>query len=82
MSMVYLSNAAEVTVTIPLNAAVAFETGTRVVLLSTGAGGVTLSTSGITLLGSSPNTTVAQNEALYLEKTATNTWGVVGGTAA
>lgn len=81
-SMIYCSNAAEVTVTIPVNASVAFATGARVVLLSTGAGGLTLSTTSITLLGSSPNTTVAQNEAIYLEKTATDTWAVIGGTAA
>ena len=81
-SMIYLSNAAAVTVTIPTNASVAFATGTRVCLLSTGAGGVTLSTTSITLLGSSPNTTIAQNEAMYLEKTATDTWAVIGATAA
>ena len=81
-STIYCSNAAEVTVTIPVNASVAFDVGARVVLLSTGAGGLTLSTTSITLLGSSPNTTVAQNEALYLEKTATDSWAVIGGTAA
>ena len=81
-STIYCSNAAEVTVTIPVNASVAFDVGARVVLLSTGAGGLTLSTTSITLLGSSPNTTVAQNEALYLEKTATDSWAVIGGTSA
>jgi len=81
-SLVYFSNAAEVTVTIPLNAAVAFETGTRITLMSTGAGGLTLSTTSITLLGSSPNKTIAQNEGLYLEKIATDTWAILGGTAA
>jgi hypothetical protein len=70
------------TVTIPLNSAVAFPTGTSVALHSTGAGGLTLSTSGITINGSSPNTSISQNEIMVIEKTATDTWSVYGGTAA
>ena len=80
---VILSNAAAVTVTIPTDASDDLIDGYRVTLLSTGAGGATLSTTGITLLGSSPNTTISQNEAMYLEKTGTaNTWMVIGATAA
>lgn len=79
---VILSNAAQVTVTIPTDASNDLIDGYRVMLFSSGAGGVTLSTTGITLVGSSPNTTIAQNEGLYLEKTGTaNTWIVVGGTS-
>lgn len=81
-SMVALSNAAAVTVTIPTNAATALPVGYRCLLLSTGAGGVTLTTTSLTLLGSSPNTTIAQNEAMYVEKTATDTWAIIGATAA
>ena len=80
---VILSNASAVTVTIPTDASDDLIDGYRVTLLSTGAGGATLSTTGITLLGSSPNTTISQNEAMYLEKTGTaNTWMVIGATAA
>ena len=77
-----LSNAALVTVTVPTNASVAFPTGTQISLQSLGAGGVTLTTTSLTLNGSSPNTTIAQNEVMVLEKTATDTWSVLGGTAA
>lgn len=81
-STVMLSNAALVTVTVPTNASVAFPTGTQISLQSLGAGGVTLTTTSLTLNGSSPNTTIAQNEVMVLEKTATDTWSVLGGTAA
>ena len=80
--MIYYSNSSQVDVTIPTNASVAFPVGTRMMLLSTGAGGVTLTTTSLTLLGSSPNKTIVQNEAIYIEKTATDTWAIVGGTAA
>jgi len=81
-SMILCSNAALVTVTVPTNASVAFPVGTQIALQSTGAGGVTLTTTSLTLNGSSPNTTIAQNEVMVLEKTATDTWSVLGGTAA
>lgn len=82
-STVILSNASAVTVTIPTDASDDLVDGYRVMLFSSGAGGVTLSTTGITLVGSSPNTTISQNEGMYLEKTSTaNTWIVVGATAA
>ncbi|MEO6570378.1 MAG: hypothetical protein ABIO83_02415 [Ilumatobacteraceae bacterium] len=81
-TLVLCSNAALVTVTVPTNASVALVIGYRVLLQSTGAGGVTLSTTGITLNGSSPKKTIAQNQGLYLEKTATDTWTILGGTAA
>lgn len=79
---ILFSNASQVTVTIPTNASVSIAVGSKFTLQSTGAGGLTLSTTGITLNGSAPNKTIAQNEALYLEKTATDTWSVLGGTAA
>ena len=71
-----------VTVTVPTNASVAFPVGTQIALQSTGAGGVTLTTTSLTLNGSSPNTTIAQNEVMVLEKTGTDTWSVLGGTSA
>jgi len=76
------SNSALTTVTIPLNSAEPFAIGAQFALHSTGAGGVTLSTTGITINGSSPNTTIAQNEVMVLEKTGTDTWSVYGGTSA
>lgn len=80
---VICSNASAVTVTIPTDASDDLRDGYRCVLVSTGAGGVTLSTSGITLLPASPNKTVATGEGIYVEKsTAANTWVVLGGTAA
>lgn len=81
-SLIYYSNAALVTVTIPTNASVAFPVGSRMLLLSTGAGGLTLTTTSLTLLGSSPPKTIAQNEAIGIEKVATDTWAILGGTAA
>ena len=75
----YFDNAAQVTVTIPTNASVAFLTGTRIVVYSAGAGGVTLSTAGLTVLGA--NTTCDQYEAMYLEKYDTDSWIVIGGTS-
>lgn len=80
---VIFSNASAVTVTIPTDASDDLIDGYRVMLFSSGAGGLTLSTTGITLVGSSPNKTISQNEGIYLEKTGTaDTWIVVGGTAA
>ena len=78
-----MSNASLVTVTIPLFASVAFADGDQVVVQSSGAGGVTLSVTSITLIGSSPNLTIAQNEALFLKcvDASADTWSVVGGTA-
>lgn len=82
-TIVRFTNASQVTVTIPTDASDDLADGYQVTLYAEGAGGVTLSTSGITLTGSSPNTTVLQNEALLLVKTATaDTWMVIGGTAA
>ena len=76
------TDASLVTVTIPTNATVALDVGSWTTLVAAGAGGLTLSTTGITLIGSSPNTTIAQNEAMVVQKTATDTWLVLGGTAA
>ena len=76
-STVILSNAAAVAVTIPTGLTV----GYKVLLASVGAGGLSLTTTGNTLLGSSPSVGVAQNEAIYVEVTASNTLLVLGGPA-
>lgn len=76
------TNASAVTVTIPTDASEDLDDGFWALLYAEGAGGVSLSTSGITLTGSSPSTGVAQNEGLLVIKTAAaNTWIVLGGTA-
>lgn len=71
------TNASAVAVTIPTGLAV----GHRSLHFAAGAGGLSLTTTGNTLLGSSPNVAVAQNEAIYVEVTASNTLLVVGGTS-
>jgi len=77
---VIMSNAALVSVTVPTNATTALAVGYRALIVAAGAGGVTLVTTGITLIGSAPKVKVAQNQGLYVEKTATDTWIVLGGT--
>lgn len=76
-STVICSNAAAVAVTIPTGLTV----GYRVLLFAAGAGGLSLTTTGNTLLGSAPNVAVAQNQGIYVEVTASNTLLVLGGTA-
>jgi hypothetical protein len=76
------TSASLTTVTIPTEASVSLPIGYKVTLFAEGAGGVTLSSTGIAFEGSgSPNVTIAQDEALYLEKTNTNSWLVLGGTS-
>lgn len=75
------SNAAVVTVTIPTNAATALPVGWSTLLQSSGAGGLTLTTTSLTLVGSLPKKTIAQNESMFLIKSATDTWSIIGGTA-
>jgi len=72
------SNAAAVTVTVPT----AQTAGDWFLLQSLGAGGLTLTTTGLTLNGSSPNTTIAQNESMLIIYTATSTISIIGATAA
>lgn len=77
------TNASLVTVTIPTDASEDLPDGFWCALFAEGAGGVTVSTTGITLAGSSPNKTIAQNEVMTVIKTAAaNTWMILGGTAA
>lgn len=71
------SSASAVTVTVPTST---FAAGDWFLLQSTGAGGLSLSTVGITLNGSSPSVGCAQNEALLVIVTGTNTISVLGGT--
>lgn len=72
----YTSAAGAVTIVMPTNDVVPLPVDFECVIYADGAGGVTLTTSGLTLLGSSPQTTIAQNEAVYVKKIAVNTWSI------
>jgi len=72
---VTLNNAAAVTVTIPTNASVAYETGTTISLTNKGAGVVTVSPAGGVTLNNS--VTLPQHNTAYIQKLDTNTWVMV-----
>jgi len=73
---VVLDNASAVTVTIPPNSSVAYETGSVVKFINLGAGTVTLSPgSGVTLNGA--DLTIATNKASAACKVATDEWVVL-----
>lgn len=75
------SNAAQVVVTLPTDAANDLPDGFWALLFAEGAGGLTVNTTGLTLVGSSPFTAISQNEVLFVMKTpVANTWMVIGGT--
>ncbi len=76
--LVTLSNAAAITVTVPLNSSVAFATGAVVNLQQIGAGQVTVTgASGVTINGTG-TALRAQWSAASLVKTATDTWTLIG----
>jgi hypothetical protein len=72
---VTMTNASASTLTIPPNASVAYDIGTRIQVIQLGAGAVTL-TPGASVTVSSLATTLAmsQFQVATLIKTATNTW--------
>ena len=71
--LVTLNNAAAVAVTLPLEATVAWETGTQLRLVNLGAGTVTVAGAvGVTINGTP--LTLAQYKGANLIKTGTNTW--------
>ena len=74
------SNASPVTITVPPNGDVAFPVGTRIDVLSIGAGLTTLAQgSGVTISSKSNNKKLsAQGSAASLIKTGTDTWWLVG----
>ena len=64
------------TFTVPLNATVAYPTGTRINILNLGAGACTVTaTGGVTISGTI--SALATNQAASVIKTATNTWSYV-----
>lgn len=76
--LVTLSNAAAITLTVPLNSSVAFATGAVINIQQIGAGQVTVAgAAGVTLNGTGTKTR-AQWSAASLIKTATDTWTLIG----
>jgi hypothetical protein len=69
---VTLNNASAVTVTVPTNASVAYETGTVINLVNKGAGTVTVTAAGGVTLNSAIS--LAQNISASIRKLDTNTW--------
>lgn len=75
---IIFSNTGFVTITIPTNASVPLPIGFQVLLVSGGVGGLGVLTTGLTLIGA-PKVNISQGNGLYLEKTAINTWIILGG---
>jgi hypothetical protein len=76
--LVTLSNAAAITLTVPLNSSVAFATGAVINIQQIGAGQVTVAgASGVTINGTG-TALRAQWSAASLIKTATDTWTLIG----
>jgi hypothetical protein len=79
-AIVEANNASSMTITVPVNASVAFPIGTNIVIYQKGAGQVTISAAtGVTLLNNTGKVkTSAQNAAAALFKVATDTWLLAG----
>jgi hypothetical protein len=81
--LVEVSSGTAVTLTVPTNATVAFPVGTRVEVLQTGAGQVTVAAAGgVTVNAKTGLKVSAQWGRVILIKRATDTWALVGDTAA
>ena len=77
--LVSLSNASPITLTIPTNSTTAFPTGTRIDIIQTGAGQVTVGGAGVTINSKDSNKKLSeQGSAASLIKFATDTWWLVG----
>jgi len=78
-TMVELSNASPITVTVPLNSSVAFPVGSQVHLLQTGAGQVTVAgDSGVTVNATPGLKLRAEWSGASLIKRSTDGWVLVG----
>jgi hypothetical protein len=81
---VEMNNASSNTLTVPLNASVAFPIGTEITIIQTGAGTTTISPAGgvtvnyYSLTGAGTRTIKAQWAAATLIKRAENTWVLIG----
>ena len=81
--MIEISSASATNLTIPLNSSVAFPTGTSIIVLQTGAGQITVvPTGGVTANATPGLKTRTQWSMLTLIKRDTNTWVVLGDSAA
>lgn len=80
---VQVSKASAVNLTVPPNASVAFEIGTKIPVMQTGAGLLTIvQGAGVTVTASSGSlNSPGQNVEMILTKTGTNTWDLQNGTA-
>jgi hypothetical protein len=77
--MIEMGSASAITLTIPTNASVAFPTGTKIDVLRTGAGEVTIAGAGVTINSENSKLRInAQWQAATLIKRATDTWVVIG----
>ncbi len=79
-SMITVTSASDLTVTVPPNASVAFPTGTQILVSRLGAGAVTIAAgSGVTLRSADSALTLREQYSVAgLLKTGTDTWLVVG----
>jgi hypothetical protein len=81
--LVTLSNAAAITLTVPLNSSVAYATGAIINIQQIGAGQVTIQgASGVTITSTGATATApvtrAQYSAASIIKTGTDSWTVIG----
>jgi hypothetical protein len=77
--LVELNNASAITLTVPLNATVAYPIGTQITLLQTGVGQVTVAaTSGVTIVSNPGLKLRAQYAGATLLKRATDGWVLLG----
>lgn len=81
--LVTLTNAASITLTVPLNSSVAFPTGTQILLYQGGAGQVTVAGAvGVTLRAQASQTKmVGQYAVAGLVKVGTDEWVLFGNTS-
>lgn len=73
-ALVTLTNAGAITLTVPANASVAYEVGTKVYLAAGGAGTVTVTPDGGVTINDADGLTLTTDQAGMLWKIATNTW--------
>lgn len=76
--LVELGNSSAIALTVPTNAQVAFPIGTRIDLVQTGTGQVTVGGSGVTINGSPGLKLASQWAVASLIKRDTNTWLLMG----
>ena len=77
--IVEISNASANTLTVPLNATVAYPVGTQINIIQTGAGQTTVTATGGVTINSTPGLKIrSQWSSATLIKRATNTWVLVG----